>query len=288
MPAPGKLGWWAALLGYGALWVGMVFIGVPAQMRGIVSGLWVTEALAIALPAAVALAWAGVRFAPYLGLRAVSWKQLAVAAVASGLNQPVVSFLTWIAHQNLPRGWVADFDAKQKMFDSIFAAQGVPMLVTVVIAAPFGEELFFRGFAFPALRKSWGLVAAVVASGAMFSAMHGDPIGFVGLMEIGILLAALRHWSGSLWPAVVGHAVNNGFAGGAFLLKLEDPEAPPPAWVMAAGAALFVAGLVLLVRLLRRPSPAPAVEEPSSFGMGRAVALTALWVAALVAAQFVL
>jgi hypothetical protein len=72
------------------------------------------------------------------------------------------------------------------------------------------------------------------------------------------------------------------------LLKLEDPEAPPPAWVMAAGAALFVAGLVLLMRLLRRPSPAPAVEEPSSFGMGRAVALTALWVAALVAAQFVL
>src|SRR5260370_1461407 len=89
MPAPGKLGWWAALLGYGALWVGMVFIGVPAQMRGIASGLWVTEALAIALPAAVALALAGDRFAPYLCLRAFSWCPPAARFSASGHNARV-------------------------------------------------------------------------------------------------------------------------------------------------------------------------------------------------------
>ena len=57
---------------------------------------------------------------------------------------------------------------------------------------------------------------------------------------------------------------------------------------MAAGAVLFLAGLVLLVRVLRKPSPAQAVEEPSPYGTGRAVALSALWVAALAAAQIVL
>ncbi|TMA44162.1 MAG: hypothetical protein E6J82_05180 [Deltaproteobacteria bacterium] len=37
---------------YVALLFGMLVIGAPAQQRGIVSGLWITEALAIALPAA--------------------------------------------------------------------------------------------------------------------------------------------------------------------------------------------------------------------------------------------
>jgi membrane protease YdiL (CAAX protease family) len=279
---PGKLGAGSAIAAYVALLLGMVVIGAPAQQRGIVSGLWMTEALAIALPAVLVLSFAGLRLAPYLGLRRPSAKQALIAAAAAAANQPVVSFLTWVSHSVLPAGWVQDFDAKQRALDAIFRVNALPMVITVTLAAPLGEELFFRGFALPALRRSWGITAALLVSGALFSLLHMDPVGFLGLMEIGLLLAALRHWSGSLWAAILGHAVNNGIAGGAFLLGYEDPDIPPPASVLALGAILFIAGLVLLIRVLRRPSPAPPVEEPIERKTPLVVGLGVTWGAALI------
>jgi membrane protease YdiL (CAAX protease family) len=281
------LGAGSALFGYVALLLGQLIIGASAQRRSIVAGLWVTEAVAIALPAVIALRGAGLRFAPYLGWRGARPGHFLLAAIASAANQPVVSFLTWAVREVFPASLVASFDAKQRMLDAIFAVHAVPMTITVVIAAPLGEELFFRGFAFPALQRSMGLVGAVVVSGILFSLLHLDPVGFVGLMEIGIFLAALRHWTGSLLPAVLGHAVNNGIAGGAFLLGFEDPDVPPPWWVLVLGAVLLVVGLVLLVGVLRRPSPAPPREEPAGegprgFRLSRVPALSLLWVGAMV------
>jgi membrane protease YdiL (CAAX protease family) len=276
-----KLGAGSAIGAYAALLVGMFLIGAPAQQHGIVAGLWITEALAIALPGVFALTVAGVRFGTYLGLRRLSAKQALIALVVMAANQPIVSFLTWAERELLPRGIVADFDAKQRMLDAVFAAHAWPMTLTVVIAAPLGEELFFRGFALPALRKSWGVTAAVLVSGALFSMLHMDPVGFLGLMEIGVLLAALRIWSGTLWAAVLGHAVNNGIAGGAFMLGWEDPDLPPPVWVLVLGGSFLLAGIVLLVRLLRAPPPAPAMEEPRPPNWVAAAALAALWIAAV-------
>ena len=174
----------SALLAYVVLLAGMYFIGAPAQSRGVVFGLWLTESVAIVLPAIFRISLAGVRFAPYLGLRRLTWKQALIAAGIAAANQPVISFVTWLAHSVLPKVLVDAFDAKQVMLNSIFAANLGPMLATVVTAAPIAEELFFRGFALPAMARSWGPVAAVIVSGALFSGLHGDPVGFVGLMEI--------------------------------------------------------------------------------------------------------
>ncbi|TMA20499.1 MAG: CPBP family intramembrane metalloprotease [Deltaproteobacteria bacterium] len=282
MPPPGKLGAGSAMAAYVALLFGMLVIGAPAQQRGIVSGLWITEALAIALPAAFVLGFAGIQFAPWLGLRRLSLRHALVAAAVAAVNQPVVSFLTWIAHNVLPRGVVEDFDAKQRMLDTVFRMNAMPMLITVTLAAPLGEELFFRGFALPALRRTWGPLAALVVSGALFSLLHMDAVGFIGLMEIGMLLGALRWWSGSLWAAMIGHAVNNGIAGGAFLLGWEDPDVPPPAWVLALGATLFILGLWELARLLRRSVPDDAEEIAGGPGRGAAAALGLAWVVAVI------
>src|SRR5260370_14829441 len=257
-----RLGAGSAVAAYVALRIGMLVIGAPAQQPGIVAGLWVTEALAISLPAVFALAAAGVKLSPYFGFHRITWKQALVAVAVAAANQPVVSFLTWIEHELLPAGIVADFDDKQRMLDAVFRVHAVPMVITVTLAAPLGEELFFRGFVFPALSRSWGVVAGLLISGALFSLLHMDPVGFVGLMEIGIMLAALRYWSGSLWAAILGHALNNGIAGAAFLLGYEDPDVPPPPPVLALGAVVVLVGLLLLGRVLRRPSPPPPPQHP--------------------------
>ena len=71
----------SALLAYVLLLVGMYAIGAPAQASGVVYGLWLTELVAIALPAIFRISLAGVRIGPYLGLRRLTWKQALIAAV---------------------------------------------------------------------------------------------------------------------------------------------------------------------------------------------------------------
>jgi hypothetical protein len=122
----------------------------------------------------------------------------------------------------------------------------------------------------------------VLLTGAMFSVLHLNKIGFLGLWEIGIMLALLRLWSGSLWPSVLCHAANNALAGAAFLLGWEDPSMPPSPLLLVSGAVLAVLGVVLAVRVLRRVprerlEEAAAPNEQARFGP-RTVALVAIWI----------
>jgi membrane protease YdiL (CAAX protease family) len=278
----------AALLGFGALLLGFYAVGVATQNRSVIAGLWVTEALAIGLPAVILVRSANVRFAPYLGLAPPRPGHLVLALLVGIANQPVVSLLTWIARGFVPAEWVTAFDLKQRALEGIFASQATAFLVTVMVAAPIGEELFFRGFAQPALQRTWGPVAAVIVSGAMFALIHLDPVGFIGLWEIGILLALLRYGTGSLWPSILCHAVNNGIAGVSFVMGWEDPSIPPPPWLLWVGGALLLIGLVAAAAVLARDRP-PAPELPAVAGEPvrmrplRAPALEAIWVASIVA-----
>jgi membrane protease YdiL (CAAX protease family) len=281
--APGAA---SALVAYCALLLGFFAIGIVTQQRDVIAGLWVTEALAIALPAVVAVRAKGVPAARYLGLRRPRVSQLAIALLLAGLNQPVVSFLTWAARSLSPPAWVEEFDALQRVLDTVFAQNAAAMIVTVSIAAPFGEELFFRGYALPALARSWGPTVGVLVTGAMFSVLHLNKVGFVGLWEIGILLALLRLWSGSLWPSMLCHAANNALAGAAFLLGWEDPAVPPPPLLLAAGAVLLLVGLVAAVRVIRplREREGEQIERTPVRGRVdrlQAATLVAIWIAAV-------
>jgi len=279
MPRVGAL---AAFVAYLALLVGFLLIGQPAQYQAVIPGLWFTEAMTIALPAVFTLLVLGVALAPYLGFRRLSWKAALIAVAAAAANQPIVSFLTWMSRLALPADWVAKFDAQQRAINQIFEVHGAAFALTVTIAAPLGEEIFFRGFAFPAVSKSWGLPAAIVVSGAAFSFIHLDAVGFLGLMEIGILLAALRLWSGSIWAAIIGHAVNNGIAGGAFMLGMQDPDEEPPGWVIAVGAVLLLTAIHALVRLVRQPRSLAAEEQPARRRTGATWSLAVFWTASAI------
>jgi len=269
----------SAFIAYVALWIGYLAIGGATQQRDVVAGLWITEVLAIALPALVAIRVAGHPAGRLLGERRPTLLHLGVALLAAIANQPIVSFVTWATRALAPESWVMEFDALQRALDLFFSQQALPMIVTVSLAAPLGEEVFFRGYALPALARGFGPAVACLASGAMFSALHVNKVGFPGLLEIGVLLAVLRLWSGSLWPSVVCHAANNAVAGVAFLLGWEDPEVAPPAWLLALGAVLLAGGIVLAGRTLRRLPAADPVDEaaPPDVRFSRALPLEAIW-----------
>jgi membrane protease YdiL (CAAX protease family) len=282
---------WAA---YAVLLFGFLALGAAAQMVHVLAGLWASEAIAIALPAFLWILAAGVKPGPLLGLAPVSWKWIAITVVTALLNQPAVTLLEHLAHSHLPHDWVVGFDQKTAFLENIFRRDFWPMTLTVVIAAPLGEELFFRGFAFPLL--AWGgspakdvvpyntpLVAALI-SGALFSAIHMDPIGFVGLMEIGVWLAVLRWGSGSLLAPLLGHALNNGAAALAFRMGWQDPTETPPLWLLGVGALCLLLLVVFSLRVLSGPALVPAEQRltAGSDGKvrhGRPLALWIFWAA---------
>jgi membrane protease YdiL (CAAX protease family) len=87
-------------------------------------------------------------------------------------------------------------------------------VVMIVGLAPVAEELFFRGFLFAGLRTRWSLWPAALTSGLIFGLVHA-PTGIttvVPLAALGLALCWLYDRTGSLWPCVIAHMINNGLA----------------------------------------------------------------------------
>lgn len=83
--------------------------------------------------------------------------------------------------------------------------------VAVAFAAPIVEELIFRGYAISGWMerlRPWG---AILASSALFTACHFQ-YGFTGLIFIfifGVVLGVVRWRTGSVYPCIAIHLINN-------------------------------------------------------------------------------
>ncbi|MDQ4065663.1 MAG: CPBP family intramembrane metalloprotease [Actinomycetota bacterium] len=83
------------------------------------------------------------------------------------------------------------------------------LLLAGAVAAPIVEEFIFRGLLFPYLRARKGVVFGVMASSALFAALHFVPPLLPALFVFGVVQALVVHRLRSLYPAVALHALNN-------------------------------------------------------------------------------
>lgn len=83
------------------------------------------------------------------------------------------------------------------------------LLFFLVISGPIYEEIVYRGLLFSGLSKTATVAGAALISSLMFSAVHGDPQGVLVLAGLGAVFCAARHYTGSLWPSVIAHALWN-------------------------------------------------------------------------------
>lgn len=82
-------------------------------------------------------------------------------------------------------------------------------LITASVAAPFVEEIFFRGVLFGWLRTRWGAVPGVIISAAIFSGAHAIPLILASIFVVGLTLAIVYEKTKSILATMTLHSLFN-------------------------------------------------------------------------------
>jgi membrane protease YdiL (CAAX protease family) len=121
----------------------------------------------------------------------------------------------------------------------------VCVLTTVI--APVCEELLFRGFIFRSLTNWRGPWPAAIITGVLFGLVHGlsaPAVDLAPLALLGFLLCVVYYRSGSLYPCIALHVINNALA-----LSSDESWGSGRTLALLLGSVAVVALLLASVRL---------------------------------------
>jgi membrane protease YdiL (CAAX protease family) len=115
-------------------------------------------------------------------------------------------------------------DAEQTVAQDLGADQGTFGMIAagfmVICVAPAAEEFFFRGFFYRALRSRWSVLVAAGIDGLLFGVIHFDFSGADALLilpplaALGLMFCLVYEKTGSIYPVIALHALNNSIAFG--------------------------------------------------------------------------
>lgn len=97
-------------------------------------------------------------------------------------------------------------------WDPTRAGPFVANFVVIAVVAPIVEETTYRGLGFAAVSSTFGSLAAILVTGIAFGLSHGLVVALPVLSLFGVILAALRWRTRSLYPPIILHAVFNAAA----------------------------------------------------------------------------
>jgi hypothetical protein len=189
-----------------------------------------------------------------------------VIEALSQLNLGLLSLFPKIA------AWAHQGEASAWQMQSALLSQtdigGLLQVVIIMSVVPaFCEEIFFRGALFQWLLQWMSPLHVIIVSGFVFSLFHFQFEGFLPRWAMGMVLGFLTYKSQSLWPAILGHFLNN--LSGIFIFyqfsgKLTPPEdhwmSSPFWWALSA---LMLLGWCWGVNKLISPKIPNSPREPS-------------------------
>jgi hypothetical protein len=166
----------------------------------------------------------------------------------------IVGYLTFLLLSALWTQVIHENASEKYLVKDVGAHSGVvgvlASCLVLCVIAPFCEEFLFRGFIFGALRNWRGPIVGALITGVLFGAIHvgsAPLIDLVPLGVLGVLLCGIRQLTGSIYPGIALHSLNNaaalvvnaGWSFGAFCV------------VLVASLALIALVLALGQRSLR-------------------------------------
>ena len=248
-PVPAERLGWLSLVGALALFF---LLGVPLQMVSPGAGIWFTELFLFFGFGWALVRWSGRAPAAYLGLRwPGKWPLLFALGIAVANYFAAVIPLQFVAQLVAPRSWVEMFDQTQ-VFERQTGIELALAMTGAVAAAPIGEEVIFRGLLLQGmLRRGVAVVPAVIASAAIFSLCHVNPIGLPALFELGLVFGFLYARTRSVLPGMVAHLGSNLTATLLYAVgKGQDPGPVDTAVQLPAVLTASALGFAVLAALL--------------------------------------
>jgi membrane protease YdiL (CAAX protease family) len=203
----------------------------------IVAGTVIVDVSVVA--AAVLLAGTVTRPRPWqFGLRGAPLKFSAQIAVLGALAYFLFSVLyAAIVRPDNPQRVVEDLGADTNKLLLVVGA------LVVIVVAPVCEEVFFRGILFTVLRQRMALWAAALIDGVLFGFVHGSLVIVPILAALGVVFCYVYERTGSIFPTIGLHALNNTIAYG---------DQTDWGVAIAVGVAVLVACAYGLARAPRR------------------------------------
>jgi hypothetical protein len=221
------------------------------------------QVLGLVVPAVLMARFHSSRVAGYLRLRASDPRLLLLAALGVLGLQPVVQWLAQVNQQLPLPETVQTFEQTQLELIRTVLESGLGVtfnLVALALVPGFCEEILFRGYAQRQFERAAGPAGGILLSGVLFGMYHLRPSQLLPLAALGLYLAYLTWRTGSLWPAVLVHALHNGLAVIAARYVQDHPsyslealeQASMPWYAVGGGFAIFVGVLYVLHPLARR------------------------------------
>jgi len=110
----------------------------------------------------------------------------------------------------------------EKLLETLGSNEGTALLLLsaglTCVVAPICEEMLFRGYIFTALRNWRGTLPAALITAVVFGGVHygsAPALDLVPLAGLGFGLCLLYRYTGSLYPCMITHSLNNSIAFGS-------------------------------------------------------------------------
>ncbi len=133
--------------------------------------------------------------------------------------------------------------------------EGVPawqLILLLAIVPGIAEELTFRGVLLHGLRRRFGPLGLAIVVGLIFGFFHFQLFRIPVTAFLGAVLTGVTLLSGSIFPAMAWHALNNGLA---LFLATIDVDVEALGWWWTAGAVLLLGLAFAIIWWNRTPYP---------------------------------
>lgn len=242
------------------------YVGIPLQLKNPATGLSITLWLLILAPTLA-----------YTALRKFSWQEtlrlrpfhprILPGVILMSLGAiPIVTTLTTLSGRYFLPDWEGFLRRAQQVFDlQHFGVSPLVFILLLSLSPGICEEILFRGFVQSAFRKALRPSIAILLTALLFGAFHFSIHRLLPTTLLGIMLGWICLRAGSIYPAMLAHALINASSLG--MQSLSKHGYLPKTFstthtvlLLLASALVLFAGSFLFLRNTQPPPPSQEEE----------------------------
>ncbi len=189
------------------------YIGIPLQKEDPARGLAITLWGLLLLPTILLGRAQGLDLKEVFKLKTFNpYLTSGVFLIVIGLI-PLISLASQLIGQYFLPGWQEFLREANRAFNPQFFHLGQGTFFLLLALSPaICEEILFRGFVQSALIKKFSPSLAFLITAFLFGAFHLSIYRLFPTTVLGLMLSWLTYQTGSIFPAMIAHALNNGLS----------------------------------------------------------------------------